>query len=139
MGRNIQISGLLILIVVLMSGCASDSDPVVFKLKDKQMTLSEVKEAYNRFQYPKLMRYMSPEDAYQTDPWAEADYDTRAQYIETLTRKDLIVTFAREFYGDEFTGRDKIAYNAQPNASTTASTGSPARASRGRAYIHQRP
>lgn len=110
MSRCLGLGALFIAAMILAAGCASDTDPIVFKLKDRQMTLSEVKEAYNQFQYPKLMRYLDPEEVYKTDPWAEADFETRKEYIETLTRKDLIVAFARDFSGDEFTGCDLITY-----------------------------
>jgi hypothetical protein len=110
MGRNVLVSGLFFFVAILVASCASDTDSVVFEFKGQQKKLTEVKEAFNRFQYPKMMRYMDPEEVYKTDPWADADFETRKQFVETLTRKDLIIAFARDFYGNEFTGRDLIAY-----------------------------
>ncbi len=95
--------GWLILVVglsgLVVAGCGSKRERGVIECTRRSVPLSEIVSEYNRLN--------------GVDAWTKADAEHRRQFVDTYSKKELILCDAAAAYGEELTGREKERYDRQ--------------------------
>ncbi len=109
-----RLFAVVLVIVLICMGCGKQDgdldDPIVVKITGHDLSLSQVKAAYNQYWRGRAMAYQPPEVAEATDFWADADSAARAEYLEVTAQKELLVAYMEDKTGGEFSGREEIIY-----------------------------
>jgi hypothetical protein len=101
--RHMRRLGWLVLIVgligLVVAGCGGKRERGVIECQRRAVPLSEIVVEYDRLN--------------GVDTWSKATEAQRREFVDTYSKKELILCDAAAAYGDELTGRDKERFDKQ--------------------------
>ncbi len=98
MPRLLPVGVLLCMAVVLLGGCGQEGeDRIVIEMTgDHVLRLSQVIADYNRI---------------HKDDWADADFETRKEFVELEVKKEVVLRHAMEDAGGELPPREQLIFD----------------------------